>query len=97
MNHWDGAEITSRLGIHPISELPGFWSIHGEWDGQSATGSTTEMVRLAHLILENLDDPRTPGMKKMDWLKEYRTRTGANLRTAMAAWDRRERGRSDGT
>ena len=96
MIRWNGVEITRQLSISPMEELPGFWSIHGDLERSNATGNAEEMVRLARQILENLDGQQTPGMRKLDWLKEYRARTGADLRTAMAAWDRREPGDSAG-
>ena len=92
MNNWDGAEITNRLGIHPIEELPGLWSIHGKWDGQNAMGNAAEMVALAHEIILNLGEQPARPENKIDWLRDYRARTGADLRAAMAAWESQAHG-----
>ena len=46
--------ITSRVGIFPHEDMEDWWTISGRDDHVHAQGSTQDMIKLAHWILENL-------------------------------------------
>ena len=84
---WNGASLSDQLNIKPSRHQEQTWHIHGLGEEREATGSTVEMIKLAHLILEKMEPAGR--MERLEWVKEYRRLSpSATLKEAMQAFNR---------
>ena len=87
---WNGISLSNQLNLKASRHEEQTWHIHGLGEKREATGSTVEMVKLAHLILDKMEPTRQ--MERLEWVKEYRRiKTSSTLQEAMRAFDQ-ERG-----
>ena len=64
-SRWTGARVTDTLEIRPSHREPGTWTIRGSLPGTGPHGSSTDMVQLAHMILNNLEEhPSIPNPRQ---------------------------------
>ena len=87
---WNGISLSNQLNLKPSRHEEQTWHIHGLGEKREATGSTVEMVKLAHLILDKMEPAGK--MERLAWVTEYRRiKTSSTLQEAMQAFDQ-ERG-----
>ena len=53
---WEGGRVTSNLQLWPWEVDESIWTIHGSEDNMAATASPEELMHLALLILERVDE-----------------------------------------
>ena len=87
---WNGISLSNQLNLKASRHEEQTWNIHGLGEKREATGSTVEMVKLAHLILDKMEPAGK--MERLAWVTEYRRiKTSSTLQEAMQAFDQ-ERG-----
>ncbi len=81
---WTGTRIANTLKLARSKDNPETWEIHGEHPFVRAQATTQELYDLACQVIQHLE----PEVKedKIQWLRDYRRLTGANLRDAQEAW-----------
>ena len=79
---WRGASFTPELQVWPSPK--GGWTITGQRG--AASGGTGELLRMAHGVIEKLEDPRRTACS--EWLRQYRRLTGCGQHQAQRAWER---------
>ena len=67
---WQGTNISRGLRVTPNPRNMDSWHIHGPDPSQKATGSRSDLLKLAHQVIDNLR--RSKGVDRLDWIRSYR-------------------------